>query len=155
MIPFLASSLFKIGAIAAVALAAWGYVAWLKHDAEAGWAAAEQHKANYATLRGAHEATLSAIDHIKANEAAATAARLFTEGKLEDARKQLAKSRRVVRTAPAAVAQCGLPPKLIALADSLRRPAPARDGGAGANDQATSPGRIAEAVPAGPGAAAR
>lgn len=147
---FLLSPLFKIGVIALAALGLWGYIAWLKHDAASERAGRQASEAREAIKDSAIKSALASIEELQANESAATAARLLTEGKLDDARKQLAKSRRAVQAAPAAVAQCGLPPKLLAFADSLRKPAPARNGGAGADHQTPASSRTAEAVPSRP-----
>lgn len=146
----LLSPLFKLGAIAVAALALWGYVSYQGARIDRLTADVETHKRNEAVKDGALKAALAALDEIKANEARATAALAVTEGKMDDARKQLAASRRAIRGAPAAVAQCGLPPKLLALADSLRKSTPARSGDTGPDHQAPPSGRIAAAVPARP-----
>ena len=151
----LLTPLFKIGAIAVAALAIWGYIAWLKHDAASAWAAAEQHRANEAVKGAALGAALASIDELKADVAARDRGNAAMEKNLDDARKLLAKSRRALQSAAAPLPNCGLPPKLIALADSLRKSTPARSGDANPDRPVAPAGRIAEAVPTGPGAAAR
>ena len=101
-------------------------------------------RANYSTVRAAHEETLAAVDHIKAAQAQAARVRGQLEKDLTHARKKIQTAQRAVQAAPAAAPGCGLPPQLLALADGLRRPAAPRAGG-GARDPVL-PGRTAARI---------
>ena len=138
---FLLSPLFKIGAIVLAALAMWGYIAWLKHDAAEGWAAAEQHKANYATLEGAHKATLASVQELLAANARADAARAAVATKLKVSETRLSVARKAVENAKPAA--CAFPDTLRAVLDGLRKQPAAPSGDASPNDQAPASGRIA------------
>lgn len=138
---FLLSPLLKYGAIVAAALALWGYIAWLKHDAASAWAAAEQHKANYATLDGAHKATLAAIAELRAANVRADQARAAVASKLKASETRLSVARKAIENAEPTA--CAFPDSLRAVLDGLRKQpaAPSRD--PNPDDKAPAPSRTA------------
>ena len=148
MIPFLASPLLKlaspllkIGALVVAALGLWGWIAFKDAKIDRQAEAIETYKAREAVKDSALESAKATIDQLKANEAAATAARKAVADKLKVSETRLSAARKAIDNA--APATCDLPDTLRAVLDGLRRKPAAPSGDANPDHQATPARRVA------------